>query len=358
MPGTDLDRRLQRLGEAAAAATTPHDPAATERAGRRRRRARRLGAALALAGLAAALVVRGTLLPRPEPDRPARPAPATRQVAHGGLVFSVPAGWQVSVGGLCPGTLTAAPGAIVDAQPDPPPPLGREIRATIGCGAARHPFALLRSLPDAQLPGATQRTVNGLPVRVRPVAPAQAVNLGRIPDGWSVWQALFPTQDGGLLLQVADRAGAELFEDVLASVRPGRDGGGAPGTRRLAWGGVSFEVPSAWQVVHNREDACAARSDAVVLGVDLHGLRCRLPSRYLQVTRLASPPSHTVRLNGFGVQGGSQGRMVGPGRLFEEDTAELADPPVRLRMVTVSSTSGVAEPPSLDAVLVSLRRLP
>jgi hypothetical protein len=79
--------------------------------------------------------------------------------------------------------------------------------------------------------------------------------------------------------------------------------------------------------VGNGEDPCAARSAAVFLGVDLDGIRCRLPSRYLQVTRLASPPSHTVRLNGFGVQGGSQGRMIGPGRWFQEDTAELADPP-------------------------------
>jgi hypothetical protein len=356
MPGTDLDQRLRRLGEAAAAATTPRDPAATERAGRRRRRARRLGVGLALLGVAVALVARGALLPRPEPDQPARPAPGTRQVAHGGLAFSVPASWQVSVGGLCPGT--SAPVAVVDTQPDPPPPLGRELRESIGCGAARHPVALLRSLPDAQLPGSTQRTVNGLPVRVRPVAPAQAVNLGRIPGGWSVWQALFPTQDGGLLLQVADTAGAARFEDVLGSVRPGRDGGGAPGTRRLTWGGVSFEVPSAWRVVGSRQDVCAVRSAAVVVGVDLHGLRCRLPSRYLQVTRLASPPSHTVRLNGFGVQRGFQGRRVGPGRWFEEQTAELADPPIRLRLVTVSSTSGVPEPRWLDAVLVSLRRLP
>jgi hypothetical protein len=182
MPGTDFDQRLRRLGEAAAAATTPRDPAATERAGRRRRRARRLGVGLALLGVAAALVVRGDLVPRPEPNRPARPAPATRQVAHGGLVFSVPASWQVSVGGLCPGS--SAPEAVVDVQPDPPPALGRELRADIGCGAARHPFALLRSLPDAELPGSTQRTVNGLPVRVRPVAPAQAVNLGWIPPSW------------------------------------------------------------------------------------------------------------------------------------------------------------------------------
>ena len=195
-------------------------------------------------------------------------------------------------------------------------------------------------------------------MRVRPVAPAQAVNLGRIPSRWSVWQALFPTQDGGLLLQVADRAGAERFEEVLASVRRGRDGGGAPGTRRLAWGGVSFEVPSAWQVVSNREAACAVESDAVVLGADLHGLRCRLPSRYLQVTRLASPPNHTVRLNGFGVQRGSQGRRISPERWFDEDTAELADPRVRFRMVTVTSKSDAPEPRWLDAVLVSLWRLP
>ena len=356
MPGTDLDQRLRRLGEAAAAATIPRDPAATERAGRRRRRARRLGVAVALAGVATALVVRGALVPRPEPDRPAGPVPATRQVAHGGLVFSVPASWQVSVGELCPGS--SGPEAVVDVQPDPPPALGRELRAAIGCGAASHPFALLRSLPDAHLPGSTQRTVDGLPVHVRRVAPAQAVNLGKIPPGWSVWQALFPTEDGGLLLQVADRAGAERFEDILASVRSGHDGGGAPGTRRLAWGGVSFEVPSSWQVVSNREDACAVESDAVFLGVELARTGCHIPLRHLEVTRLASPPGHTVRLNGFDVQRGSQGGMIGPGRSLQEDTAELADPPIRLRMLTVSSTSGEPEPRWLDAVLVSLRPLP
>jgi hypothetical protein len=355
MPGTDLDQRLRRLGAAAAAASAPRDPAATERAGRRRRRARRLGLALALAGLVATLVVRDVSLPQPEQDLPARPTPTppTRQVAHGGLVFSVPASWRVSLAPICPGQF--APEAAVDVQHDPPRPLGWEWGFAMRCPAYRYPVVLLRSLAGADLPGSTQRTVNGLQVRVRRVAPPfEPAQRGTVPRGWSVWQAVFPAEDGGLLLQVADRAGADLFEDILASVRPGRDGG-TPGTRRVAFGGISLEVPSSWQVVTKGENPCV-RSGAVLLGVHLDEEGCPdIPPRYLEVARMRSPTTSTstYRLNGFDVHTGSAGRGVRHRRWITVDTAVLVDPPVRLRAVTVNATSG--DPPWIEQVLLSLR---
>jgi hypothetical protein len=355
MPGTDLDRRLRRLGEAAAAASTPRDPAATERAGRWRRRARRLGVVLALAGVAAALVVRDAAPPRPEPARPPRPAPATTQVAQDGLVVSVPARWRVWIWNGCPGA--EGPDAVVELRTNPPHSLDWVQPVDFMCRPARYPVALLRSLPDANLPDATRRTVNGLEARVRQVPPREAAQHGRIPPDWSVWQAVLPTQQGGLLLQVADRAGAELFEQILATVRPGRDGGGAPRTRRVAWGGVSFEVPSSWQVVDQGENPCTVRSNAVFLGivVDQQGCR-RYPEHLLEVTRLRSAPRSSLpTLNGFGIPNGRGGFPYGLGEFaYTYSEIRLPGPLIRFRLLDQGKSEGF----HLDDVLVSLRPSP
>jgi uncharacterized protein YbdZ (MbtH family) len=360
MPAPDLDQRLRALSEAASAATNPRDPARTERRGRWRRRARRSGAGLAVAGLAAAVLVTRNLVPNPQDGpgdgvarQPSAPG-STRQVAHGGLVFSVPADWAIGGAGVCLGL--EGPEMAVAMLPDPPPALGDEIMAAIRCDV-RHPFALLRSMPDAELPGGTERAVNGLRVLVHTGPPAWSVT-SQVPASWSIHHAVFrASQDGaGLLLQVvAPSAGSSaLFERILTSVRPGRQGG-SPGTTRVHYGGATFEVPAGWRVVGQRDDPCASRTDAVFLGVDLDAVRCRLPDNYLEVTRVTPPKGPLVRLNGFGLQRGSSGRALPGGRWRNEDMAELAVPALRFRQVSVGKADGKPPPRLLDAVLVSLR---
>jgi hypothetical protein len=63
-----------------------------------------------------------------------------------------------------------------------------------------------------------------------------------------------------------------------------------------------------------------------------------------------------VKLNGFGLRYGSSGRAIGTGRWREEDTAELAVPALRLRMVTVRGAGEPSGAHLLDAVLITLAR--
>lgn len=226
------------------------------------------------------------------------------QVAHGGLVFSAPKGWAAGVAGPCLGL--EQPEMAVAMLTDPPPALGKEIRKSIAC-PARHPFAVLRSLPDAELPGGTERTVNGMKVLVNTGPPGWGAN-NQVPASWSIHHAVFrATQDGaGLLLEVVAPSATSqaLFERILTSVRPGQQAG-APGTKRIAYGGVAFGVPRAWRVVREHDDPCASGTEAVFLGVDLDKARCTLPRSYLDVTRSEAPTGPLVQLNGFGLQYGS-----------------------------------------------------
>jgi hypothetical protein len=155
---------------------------------------------------------------------------------------------------------------------------------------------------------------------------------------WSIHHAVFRAiQDGaGLLLEVAAPSATSqaLFERILISVRPGQQAG-APGSKRIAYGGVAFGVPRAWRVVREHDDPCASGTEAVFLGVDLDKARCTLPRSYLDVTRSKAPTGRLVKLNGFGLQYGLSGQAIGTGRWREEDTADLAVPALHFRMVTV-----------------------
>jgi hypothetical protein len=360
MPAPDLDQRLRDLSEAVSAATTPRDPARTERRGHWRRRARRSGAGLAVAGLVAAVLVTRNLVPvtRDGPaSRPSAPTGTTNEIAHGGLVFSAPTGWAVGVAGPCLGL--EQPEMAVAMLPDPPPAPGREIRKAIACDA-RHPFAVLRSMPDAELPGGTERTVNGLRVPVNTVVDLHGWGANnQVPASWSIHHAVFhATQDGaGLLLEVVAPSATSqaLFERILTSVRPGRQAG-APGTKQVAYGGVAFGAPRSWRVVREYDDPCASGTEAVFLGVDLAKVTCTLPRSYLAVSRSRAPTGPFVKLNGFGLRYGSSGRAIGTGRWREEDTAELALPALRLRMVTVRGAGEPSGAHLLDAVLITLAR--
>jgi hypothetical protein len=374
MADPDLDRqdadrlgeRLGRIGAAAARTTSPRDPEATERRGRRRRTARRAGAGLALAGLVGVLALGRTVLPSWDDDHDqqpivAQPGPSTtpgfeatagdgltegfagpvRQVAHGGLVFDVPVEWAPGVGSLCPGF--ERPEVVVDPYPVPPPSLDETAYPSIGCAPARHPYAQLRSVPDADLPGAAERTVAGRRVLVLDAG----VQPPETPQGWTVRTALFPTADGGVLLQVADPDGADQFERIIASVHAGSDGGSQLGTR-VTWGGASFEIPDDWTVVEPG-DACAKapRRGAVYLGRTAAG--CATPATWIEVTTAAAAPTATVRLNGFDMElgAGTEG-----GRTVE--TATLAEPEVRLRQVSTGAVQRTSD--VLHAALLSLRR--
>jgi hypothetical protein len=63
-----------------------------------------------------------------------------------------------------------------------------------------------------------------------------------------------------------------------------------------------------------------------------------------------------VKLNGFGLRYGSSGRWIGTGRWREEDTADLAVPALRFRMVTVRGRGEPSGAHLLDAVLLTLVR--
>jgi hypothetical protein len=289
---------------------------------------------------------------------------ATRDVALDGLVFSVPLTWTVAIGDECPGS-NGHPRVVVWSWADPVPPLGKEPHSRIGCSPPTVPFVLIRSLPDAQYPGSTERIVNGLRVRVHAGPPVWGVNFGT-PAGWSIHHAVFPARGAhGVLLQVASPPGSDpkLFERILASVRPGTPGD-TPGTRRVAFGGVSFEVPRGWRVVGEHSDPCGAvarQSGTVFLGTNLTRPGCNLPDRYLEVQRLAMPrggPTPTSSLNGFRLQLGFEGREVGSGRQQDVMTAELVDPPVRLRLVAThgGAEGGVTAKQQFDAVLLTLQR--
>jgi hypothetical protein len=161
---------------------------------------------------------------------------------------------------------------------------------------------------------------------------------------WSIHHAVFrATQDGaGLLLEVAAPSATSqaLFERILISVRPGQQAG-APGSKRIAYG-VAFGVPRAWRVVREHDDPCASGTEAVFLGVDLDKARCTLPRSYLDVSRSKAPTGRLVKLNGFGLQYGLSGQAIGTGRWREEDTADLAVPALRFRMVTVRGQALIA----------------
>ena len=85
-------------------------------------------------------------------------------------------------------------------------------------------------------------------------------------------------------------------------------------------------------------------------------VRCTLPRSYLDVTRSKAPTGPLVKLNGFGLQYGSSGRAIGTGRWREEDTADLAGPALRFRMVTVRGQGEPSGAHLLDAVLLTLVR--
>ena len=236
MPESDLDRRLARLRDAAAGATSHRDPAATERHGRRRRRARQAGAA-ALAGVAVVAAV-AILTGRPPEPADLQPAPvaapptteepvaqladgrgggpllagAGPPAAVGGLEFQVPDGWAVTDPAGCPG-LAGRPEVVVAAPGNPALPAG--------CGPSEWPFALLELRPERDLPGATARTVAGRRVQVRP-GPARPGQLP-VPPGWTVTTAVLPAgagnaHGGAVWLQVVEPGPATpLFERILGS---------------------------------------------------------------------------------------------------------------------------------------------
>jgi hypothetical protein len=239
MPESDLDRRLARLRDAAAGATSHRDPAATERHGRRRRRARQARAA-ALAGVAAVAAV-AILTGRPPEPAGVQPAPVAapptteeepaaqladgrgggpllaasgRLAAVGGLEFQAPDGWAVTGPAGCPG-LAGQPELVVAAPGDPALPAG--------CGPSEWPFALLEPRPERDLPGATARTVAGRRVQVRP-GPARPGQLP-VPPGWTVTTAVLPggsgnEQGGAVWLQVVEPGPATpLFERILGSAK-------------------------------------------------------------------------------------------------------------------------------------------
>ena len=85
-------------------------------------------------------------------------------------------------------------------------------------------------------------------------------------------------------------------------------------------------------------------------------VRCTLPRSYLDVTRSKAPTGPLVKLNGFGLQYDSSGRAIGTGRWREEDTADLAGPALRFRMVTVRGQGEPSGAHLLDAVLLTLVR--
>jgi hypothetical protein len=240
MPRALLDRRLARLRDAAAGATSHRDPAATERHGRRRRRARQAGAA-ALAGVAVVAAV-AVLAGRPPEPADVQPAPvaapptteepatqladgrdaelaqplAGRLAAVGGLEFQVPDGWAVADPAGCPG-LAGQPELVVAAPGDQALPAG--------CGPSEWPFALLELRPERDLPGAAARTVAGRRVLVRP-GPARPGQLP-VPPGWTVTTAVLPggagnEQGGAVWLQVVEPGPATpLFERILGSASSG-----------------------------------------------------------------------------------------------------------------------------------------
>jgi hypothetical protein len=222
MQGPDLDAGLARLRDAAALATRPRDPAATERGGRRRRHARRAGATLAAAAAVVALAL--VAFPRQTAPAPPAAAPTTTQAgaladgqaetmsapyaAQGGVGFILPDGWVVSARPTCPGR-AGHPEAVL-----PRPgvaPVGP------GCPPAAAPFALVELRQRAALPGAARRTVAGRAVLVRqgPAGPGPLP----APPGWTVTTALLPGPGGAVLLQVAEPGpGRPVFERVLAGL--------------------------------------------------------------------------------------------------------------------------------------------